>query len=440
MKKRWLADLAWLGGEDLAQNVLIEASAGRLNRVDPDQVDAGAERLRGVVLPGLVNTHSHAFHRVLRGRTHQEGGDFWAWRDLMYRVAADLTPDSYEEIATSLYVEMALAGITTVGEFHYLHHQPSGAPYADRNEMGHRLIRAARRAGIRIALLDAGYLTAGLAGQALLPVQKRFSDGTVGEWLKRFGELEDTYRDQDDVRIGLAPHSVRAVPEPALREVAKRAAGGTPVHIHVSEQPAENRECLEHTGLTPVGLLERAGMLGPSLTAVHATHLTDTDIALLGSSRTGVCYCSTTERDLADGLGPAHALFQAGSPLSVGSDSHAVVDLFEEARGIELHHRLATGRRGGFSAFQLLSTATSNGAVALGFPGSGLTQGAPADFIVVSAATPRMAGVEGPGGAAMTLFSATAADVTEVFVAGKQVVAAGNHPAYDEIRTPRWEG
>ncbi len=189
MKQRWIADLAWLGGDDLKHDVLLEVEDGRFVTVSADVDDSSATPLSGVTLPGMVNAHSHAFHRMLRGKTHRRGGDFWLWRQLMYEVAADLTPESYEEIATRVYDEMVLAGFTTVGEFHYVHHQSDGRSYDDPNEMAHALIRAARRAGIRLALLDSGYLTANLDESPLSPVQMRFSDGTVEAWLERVGIL-----------------------------------------------------------------------------------------------------------------------------------------------------------------------------------------------------------------------------------------------------------
>lgn len=427
----WLAQQAWLGGESLDRDVLIEVENGVITSVLADPGSAKGVRLAGVTLPGLVNAHSHAFHRLLRGHTHRQGGDFWAWRDLMYEVASELTPESYEELATAVFVEMALAGITTVGEFHYLHHQPGGEPYQDPNEMGHSLIRAARRAGIRIGLLDAGYLTAGLDGEELHPVQQRFSDGSADSWLTRVEELGAAYRDAEDVRIGLAPHSVRAMPETALARLSERRPPATPVHIHISEQLAENQACLEATGLTPVGLLDRIGLLGPKTTAIHATHVTPSDITSLGDSKTGVCYCATTERDLADGIGPSASLHRAGSPLSVGSDSHAVVDLFEEARGVELHERLRSHQRGVFAPADLLAAATTNGAVALGFDG-GLSVGAPADFVVVSGETPRTAG-SGEHVAGI-VYAATAGDVTDVIVGGNRVVSGGHHPEWETAR------
>ena len=434
MAQRWIADLAWLGGDDLAPDVLIEVSNRRFATIAGKTSADEADRINGIVVPGLVNTHSHAFHRLLRGRAHGHGGDFWIWRELMYETAGSLTPETYEELATAVYSEMAIAGVTSVGEFHYLHHQSRGKPYDDPNEMGHALIRAARRAGIRICLLDTGYLRGGFDDSPLHPVQERFSDSSVDAWLDRVEDLSAAYSDDDDVRVGIAPHSVRAIPQEALGQITDRSAQDTPIHIHVSEQPAENQACLEHTGLTPTGLLSSAGLLGPDTTAVHATHLTEIDVATLGDSKTGVCYCATTERDLADGIGPAAALRDAGSSISVGSDSHAVIDIFEEARGVEMHSRLTSGQRGIFAPSHLWDTATGNGSVALGFERGGLSEGAPADFVVISAQSPRTSGVTAKDGAAFIMFSATAADVLDVFVGGRKVVADSEHAEWRKTR------
>lgn len=428
----WVADWAWLGGPTLTSDVTFEVNRGEFTSMGPSEPARDIPRLRGVVLPGLVNTHSHAFHRLLRGRTHRQGGDFWLWRERMYEVAGQLTPETYEALATAVYVEMAMAGITTVGEFHYLHHQAGGVPYSDPNEMGHALIRAARRAGIRIALLDAGYFTAGFGDAELHPVQTRFTDRSAGAWLDRVEGMRETHGGDQDVVIGLAPHSVRAVPERVLREVAARRIG--PVHIHVSEQPAENRDCLAATGLTPTGVLQRAGLLGPEATLVHATHVGEADVADIGRAGAAVCYCATTERDLADGIGPARRLDEAGATLCVGSDSHAVVDIFEEARGIEMHTRLTTGHRGNFPPVRLLEAATVNGAAALGFGGRGLEVGDRADFVVVDPDSPRLSGLEEATALDSIVFSATAADVTDVFVGGRRIVTAGAHPIWDEAR------
>ena len=386
----------------------------------------------GIALPGLVNAHSHAFHRFLRGRTHGHGGDFWAWRDRMYETVADLTPESYEELATAVYTEMAMAGITSVGEFHYVHHQKGGRPYEDANEMGHALVRAARRAGIRLALLDAGYLKSGFGGEPLNPVQERFSDGSATRWIERVADLRAAYASSPDVSIGLAPHSVRAIPESDLRTVREAGIDTMPLHIHLSEQPAENQACLEQTGVTPTGLLDRVGLLGETTTAVHATHVSDQDIARLGATGTGVCYCATTERDLADGLGPSADLRDSGSPLCVGTDSHAMIDLFEEARGVELHERLRSGRRGLFAPADLVVIATSNGARALGFEGGHLEVGGPADITIVSSETPRTQTSGNDVGA--IVFSATAADVTDVIVGGRQIVSGGYHAEWEGAR------
>lgn len=391
-------------------------------------------RLQGVVLPGLVNAHSHAFHRALRGRTHRQGGNFWLWRQRMYEVAAALTPEDYERLATAVFVEMAMAGITTVGEFHYLHHQVDGVPYQDRNEMAHAVVRAARTAGINICLLDAGYFRGGFDNQALDPVQTRFNDGSPSSWLDRVDSLRGEYEGTRDVVIGFAPHSVRAVPESGLVEVSQRSDERDVIHVHVSEQPGENRECLEATGLTPTGLIERAGLLGPSTTLVHATHLSGDDIEVIGDSGSSVCYCATTERDLADGLGPVHDLFSSGASLCAGSDSHAVIDMFEEARGIEMHSRLSSLRRGLFAPSDLAAAITINGAASLGFPHRGLEVGSPADFIVVETDSPRLAGIQDDSALDSIVFTATSADVSDVFVAGRQVVTDKHHEAWPEAR------
>lgn len=423
---------AWLGGESLSDSVRIGIDDGVISSIEPGSDAQRARSMPGVALPGLVNAHSHAFHRLLRGRTHRQGGDFWAWRDRMYEIAAGLTPEAYEELATAVYTEMALAGITTVGEFHYVHHQKGGRAYDDPNEMGHALVRAARRAGIRIALLDAGYFTSGFAGEPLSPVQERFSDSSATRWLERVSELRAAYRGASDVRIGLAPHSVRAVPERDLRVVSSAHTADVPLHIHLSEQPAENLDCLEHTGVTPTGLLDRVGLLKESTTAVHATHVTTGDIAGLGAAGTSVCYCATTERDLADGVGPSGDLRDAGADLCVGSDSHAVIDLFEETRGVELHERLRSGRRGVFAPAELAAIATANGARSLGFEEGRIEVGKPADITIVSIETPRTrtAGKD----ISAILYSATAADVTDVFVGGARIVSGGHHPEWETAR------
>jgi formiminoglutamate deiminase len=362
-----------------------------------------------VVLPGFANAHSHAFHRALRGRTHDGGGTFWTWREAMYAVAARLDPDSYRALATAAYAEMALAGVTAVAEFHYLHHGPGGVPYADPHAMRGALRAAAADSGVRLTVLDTCYLAGGFDTPLEGP-QRRFGDRDVHAWAERAADAD-----------GVAVHSVRAVPRDALAVVAK-AAEGRPLHVHLSEQPAENAACLRRHGLTPTGLLAAEGVLGPHATAVHATHLTDADIAQIGGSGTGVCLCPTTERDLADGIGPARALCDAGVELSLGSDQHAVVDLLEEARALEMHERLASGERGRFRPAELRAALTNH--APMGRPDAGrLAVGAPADLIAVRLDTVRTAGAD----PAQVLYAATAADVDTVLVDGRAVVEGAAH-------------
>ncbi len=394
-----------LVGDEIQADVRVEVADGHLVGVGAGPAGGttseGSGVVPGLTLPGLANCHSHAFHRVLRGHTQRERGSFWTWREQMYSVAADLTPDGYHALACETYAEMRATGITAVGEFHYLHHQPDGTPYADPNEMGRALLAAADDAGIRIRLLDACYLAAGF-GRAPEGVQRRFSDGDADAWAERVAAF-------DDPRVGVALHSVRAVPRDQL-PVVVQAAAGLPLHVHLSEQVAENEACLAAHGMTPTRLLAEAGALGPLTTAVHATHLTDEDIGLLGESGTFVCLCPTTERDLADGIGPARRLHEAGATLTLGSDSHAVIDLFEEMRAVEMHERLASQRRGHWSATELLAAATYDGHRSLGFADAGrIAVGQRADLITVDLDSIR---TRGAGAAPETLvYAATGADV-----------------------------
>ncbi|HEX6499934.1 MAG TPA: formimidoylglutamate deiminase [Micromonosporaceae bacterium] len=426
MPVRYHAQYAWLGGDEPVSDVLIEVEAGRFTAVTPAApVPPDAVRLTGLTLPGFANAHSHAFHRALRGRTHDGRGTFWTWRERMYAVADRLTPDSYLALARATYAEMALAGITCVGEFHYLHHAPGGARYDDPNAMGRALIEAARDAGIRITLLDTLYLTAAPDGTPLVGPQLRFGDGNAEQWAVRVEQLKP----EPHAVIGAALHSVRAVPPAAMAQVAARE--NVPLHVHLSEQRAENEACHAWYGCSPTELLSDAGVLGARSTAVHATHLSDVDRALLGDTDTTVCFCPTTERDLADGIGPARALFDGGSPVALGSDSHAVIDLFEEARALELDERLRTERRGHFTACELLTCATVAGHRALGWTDAGaIAPGQRADLVTVRLDSVRTAGAE-PLPAAV--FAAGAADVTDVVVDGTVVVRDGRHTRLGDV-------
>ena len=422
------APRAWLP-TGIATGVRISVADERIRSVTPDTLpNPDDERLAGLTLPGLANGHSHAFHRALRGRTHGAGGTFWTWRDEMYRLAAGLDPDSYRQLATAVYAEMVQSGYTAVGEFHYLHHDHQGRPYADPNAMGAALIDAAAEAGIRLTLIDVCYLSGGLNAQGHLPLdetQRRFGDRDAQAWADRWSAFRGRLAGNETTRIGAGVHSVRAVPATDLAVVAE-AAGDHPLHVHLSEQAAENAAAQGFYGCTPTELLGRAGVLGPRTTAVHATHLTDADIELLGASGTTCCICPTTERDLADGVGPTAALLSAGSPLTLGSDQHAVLDPFEELRGLEMHERLRTGRRGQFPPVQLLTAASQAGYASLGWPDGGtIAPGALADLVTVRTDTVRTVGSRPD----QILYAATAADVEDVIVGGRRIVCGGVHRA-----------
>ena len=424
------AQYAWRGGESADERVRLEVSGGVITSVEVGvEVRPGDVVIRGLVMPGLVNAHSHAFHRALRGITHAGSGDFWSWREPMYAIANRLNPDNYRALATAVFAEMALAGITGVGEFHYVHHPVGGGRYDDPNAMGRAMVDAARTAGVRLALLDVAYLHAGLDKPEPLSEQARFSDGSMDAWLDRVDALGEG---GEGWTVGLAPHSVRAVHPRDLDDVVANRHGRV-VHLHVSEQPAENAAWVKATGLTPTGVLAEAGLLGPHLCAVHATHLTEADIALLGSSGSHVCFCPTTERDLADGIGPARRLVEAGATLCLGSDSHAMIDLFEEARAVEHDERLITGVRGNHSPASLLEAATRNGATSLGWAAHGLAVGSPADFIALELDTVRLASFDARNAAAHVVHAAAPGDVRDVWVAGTQVVANRNHASIGDV-------
>jgi formiminoglutamate deiminase len=413
--------------------VVVEIEDGRIAavRAGTPRPPSGARHLAGLTIPGLANAHSHAFQRALRGRTQHGSGSFWTWREQMYLVASGLDPERYLALARATYSEMALAGVTAVGEFHYLHHGPGGVPYDDANEMGRVLIAAAAEAGIRITLIDCCYLHGGI-GEPPDGAQRRFSDGSAPAWAERVEAL----REEESVRIGAAIHSMRAVDPGAAAIVAGWAVErDRPLHAHVSEQPSENHACLEAYGRTPTAVLAETGALAARFTAVHATHLDDGDVALLGGAGACCCACPTTERDLADGIGQMRRLAEAGVSLSLGSDSHAVIDLFEEARAVELDERLASGARGRHSAAALLRAASEDGHACLGWPNAGrIEPGARADLVTVSLSGVRLAGTEPENAVDAVVFAAAAADVRHVLVDGREIVREGRHRTVDVAR------
>lgn len=336
---------------------------------------------RELRLPALATAHSHAFQRAMRGAAQRRAvgsrDDFWTWRGQMYRVAASLTPESIEAVSRVAFRELARAGVRTVGEFHYVHHQPDGTPYDDRTTLADAVVRAAKGEGLRVALLRVAYHRAG-PGRNAEPGQRRFCDASVDDVLRDVDTLRARYANDPDVRVGLAPHSVRAVP-PAwlapLRAYADRHA--LPFHMHVAEQMREVDECVAETGLRPIELLADHGVLSPRFVAVHATHLAPHEAKLLGAARGFACVCATTERDLGDGLPDIGALRAAGARLCTGIDSHVITDPIEELRALETHERLRTRARVTFQpehvspAEQLWREGSLEGAAACGFDDAG---------------------------------------------------------------------
>jgi formiminoglutamate deiminase len=386
-----------------------------------------------LILPGLATAHSHAFQRALRGRTQRRsgGGDsFWSWRGLMYQLAEGIDPESIYAISRLAYAELAAAGVTAVGEFHYVHHQADGTPYDDRVVLAEAVVRAARDAGLRICLLRVLYARAG-AGKDPEGAQRRFSDGDVDLALADVDTLAARFADDEGVTVGVAPHSVRAVPRPWIAEAARFAAErNLPLHMHVAEQRRELEECIAEHGAPPVRMLAEDGVLSPSFVAVHATHLADDEIAALGDAGAFVCVCRTTERDLGDGLCNAAGLVEAGARLCTGVDSHAISDPFLEARAIELDDRSrAEARHVAAEAPALLEAASANGYGAIGM--AGLHDD---DQVELDGDDPALIGAGEPLLDDAVMFAASPRAVRQVRVSGKELLDGGRPRGWTEIR------
>ena len=390
------------------------------------------------VLPGFVNTHSHSFQRLIRGKSESRvtsGRDFWSWRGTMYHASAQLDPQDVYDVARMAFLEMLLGGTTTVGEFHYLHNAPGGRPYDDPNLLGKQVIAAAQSVGIRIVLLRSAYLRSGFELPPD-PGQIRFYE-TVSQFLENMAALADS----TEVRVGVAPHSLRAVPLHELKQIAAwTRQRKLPMHMHVAEQIAENEACLREYGLPPAALLGREGLLGSDFTAVHAIHITAEEIGLLARSGTTVCSCPTTERNLGDGVIVADQVMGQGIRIALGSDSQAQIDPLEDARQLEYHLRLDRQQRaildqiGGQNlASRLFDCATVNGARALGLPTGELTGGALADFFTVDLDDVSIAGHSGEDLLPLAVFSLNRSAVRDVMVNGRWVVRDGRHPLQEEI-------
>ena len=385
-------------------------------------------------LPGFVNAHSHSFQRLIRGKSESRatsGRDFWSWRGTMYHAAAALDPQDVYDVARMAFLEMLLSGTTTVGEFHYLHNAPGGRPYDDPNLLARQMIAAAQSVGIRIVLLRSAYLRSGYELPPD-PGQIRFYESRSA-----FLKNVETLAASVDVPIGVAPHSLRAVPLADLREIAAWTRDRKlPLHMHVAEQVAENEACLREYGLTPVALLGREGLLGADFTAVHAIHVTAEEIALLAGSGATVCSCPTTERNLGDGVLAADQFMCAGIPIALGSDSQAQIDPLEDARELDYHLRLERQQRAildGIAdqplASRLLACATANGARALGLTLDQLSN----DYFTVDLEDVSIAGHSGDDLLPAVVFTLNRTAIRDVFVAGRCIVRDGKHPEQEEI-------
>ena len=470
----WLPDLLYTGGRFERGQALVSDPSGQIasvTRVDELRDEKRIRLAKRAMLPGMVNAHSHAFQRVLRGRTEYRASNkdsFWTWREMMYSAATRLTPEDIYDASRMAFLEMALNGITAVGEFHYLHHDPDGHSYDDPNLLAKGVVRAAGDVGLRIALLRVAYARAGFQTEPN-PKQARFVEKDPANYLKnleeliadvRGGALLDGRASAPDASawVGVAPHSFRAVPLDYLREVITQATQrNLKVHMHVAEQPAEVSACVEEYGRTPFALLETEGLLSERFTAVHAIHVTPKAIPAFARSGAMVCACPTTERNLGDGVVPADEYLKHHVPICLGTDSHAQIDLLEDARELEYHLRLqkleravlsdtspAIGEgmvmsaalpdgRASDTAAVLFDCATVNGARSIGAPGGTLERGRPADFFTVALDDPAIAGASPDDLLASIVFSLSRAAVREVVVGGKPVVSEGQHLIQEEV-------
>jgi formimidoylglutamate deiminase len=424
-----------------AQNVLIGCDAsGRIASIAVDAVPPpDSNRLRGIALAGMPNLHSHAPQRAIAGlgeRSGSEADSFWSWREAMYRAIGRIGPEQLEAVATQLYIEMLKAGYTTVGEFHYLHHDFDGQPYADPAEMSHRLIAAARTAGIRLALLPVLYSAGGFGGAPSAPGQRRFLHD-LPTFLRLAQQLRDETAAATDITVGVAPHSLRAVPLALLTELVDATPSG-PIHIHVAEQQCEVEDCFAHHRRRPLQLLLDSVAVDARWCLIHATHADAAEIDAIARAGAVVGLCPTTEANLGDGLFPAEAYVAAGGRFGIGSDSHISVSPVEELRWLEYGQRLITRRRavlcGGKQRSvgrNLLDTALAGGAQACG-GGGRLAVGEPADIVLLNGDHPLLAGRGDDAVLDSWVFAGNAALVRHVVVGGRIVVRDGNHRHEDE--------
>ncbi len=446
-----------LDGLDFVEGGALDVVGGQICALHRSQEAAGFDGLldRSIevielgnvaLVPGLLNVHSHSFQRAIRGRTEfcdpaRPDDDFWTWRERMYDAALSFSPEQIEATAALAFLEMALGGITSVGEFHYVHHQPDGTPYGDPNELAHRIVAAAHSVGIRICLLRVAYARAGF-GASLDPRQRRFIEPDCDSYLERFEHLHDHYKGVESTTFGLAPHSIRAVPRDWLDAITSYGANTKfPVHIHACEQRAELLQAQAEYRLSPIELLDEVGLLNARTTIVHATHLTAHDLDLLEKTRPTICACPTTERNLGDGFLPARELNERQIKVALGSDSQTTIDIFEEMRLVEYHERLRHERRNILAtrdhdystARALWPMATRNGARALDLAAGILAPNHVADFTTLDLNNISLIGATKETLLSALTLSMPASAVRDVYVAGKAVIERGRHPQQDAI-------
>ncbi|HEY0430461.1 MAG TPA: formimidoylglutamate deiminase [Pyrinomonadaceae bacterium] len=457
----WLPELIYSNGRFHSGLPLVTDEAGRIASGDAEVKAANVVALNNrAVLPGLVNAHSHAFQRVIRGRTEyrttNDKDSFWTWREMMYSAAARLTPEDIYDASRMAFLEMALSGVTTVGEFHYLHHVPDGQPYDDPNLLAKQVVRAANDVGLRIALLRVAYARSGFETEQN-PQQLRFIETDPETYLRNVEQLRNDLK-QDAIQrealpdgratamawVGVAPHSVRAVPLDYLKQVIGVAnEWRLPVHMHVAEQPAEVSACIAEYGRSPVALLSTEGLLSERFTGVHVIHVTAKAVRMVADAGAMVCACPTTERNLGDGIVPVDEFFKQGVRVALGSDSHVQIDLLEDARELEYHLRLQRTERmvlasiddDGRStlAARLFNCATVEGARSIGAPGGKLDPGSPADFFTVDLDDPSIAGASPDDLLSSIVFSLSRTAVKDVVVGGERIIENGRHAQQEEI-------
>jgi formimidoylglutamate deiminase len=450
-EKGWLPDFLYRDGKFESGIALFADERGRITRLAHSEHDvAKAQRLPNrALLPGLVNSHSHSFQRVIRARTEYRTkavtDTFWTWREAMYHAALRLSPEDIYVAAKMAFLEMALSGITAAGEFHYLHHAADGTPYEDRNLLAKQVLRAAAEVGIKIALLRTAYVRAGWRKEPD-PGQARFITPSAQDFIDDTDALDEFVRrqcPQGRAWLGVAPHSIRAVPLEYLIEVAGYARTRRfPIHMHVAEQTAEVDACLGEYDARPVAFLDQNGILGSNFTAVHAIHIDYDEIARLARHGVTVCACPTTERNLGDGIVPAGELEAAGVQISLGSDSNIQIDILEDARQLEYNLRLSKRERAILStttpereslAGGLFKAATKTGAASIGAAGGNLEVGQAADFFTVDLNDVSLAGADCESLLSHIVFALERTAVRGVFVDGEPIIDEGRHAHREQI-------